>query len=165
MFCTTILKFLATVEKLGLEPIFDVLSRLDLPRDPPLQNDVQRLDMARLAGVVQRLLGLHLLVNFYINEDVRDTTRNRMTVIHEIFTYETVNTCKSFLFLKMEQVSPLISERYLLEPLRFQSELKEYTKYVTSMMKLAGAGNKSAAFANELIEFSTEIAKVKVVDQ
>lgn len=62
----------------------------------------------------------------------------------------------------MEQVSPGFSERYLLDPKRFQSELTEYRKYVTSMMELVGAGNKSAEFANELIEFITEIAKVKV---
>ncbi|XP_046465759.1 endothelin-converting enzyme 1 isoform X1 [Neodiprion pinetum] len=128
-----------SVEELGLEPIFDVLSRLGLPREPPLGNDIEPLNLANLSGVVQRVLGLNLFVNFYINEDVRDTTRNRMT---------------------MEQVSPGFSERYLLEPSRFQSELKEYRKYVTSMMELAGAGNKSAAFANELIGFSTEIAKI-----
>ncbi|XP_046737853.1 neprilysin-4-like isoform X2 [Diprion similis] len=128
-----------SVEELGLEPIFDVLSRLGLPREPPLGNVIEPLNLANLSGVVQRVLGLNLFVNFYINEDVRDTTKNRMT---------------------MEQVSPGFSERYLLEPSRFQSELKEYRKYVTSMMELAGAGNKSAAFANELIVFSTEIAKI-----
>lgn len=69
------------MEKLGLDPIFDVLSSTGLPREPPLDNEIERLDLAKISGTVQRLLGLNLLVNFYINEDVRDTTKNRMTVI------------------------------------------------------------------------------------
>lgn len=60
----------------------------------------------------------------------------------------------------MEQVSPGFSERYLVDPERFQSELTEYKKYIKSMMELAGAGNQSEAFAEEILEFSTKIAKV-----
>lgn len=60
----------------------------------------------------------------------------------------------------MEQAPPGFSERYLLDPSRFQSELSEYKKYIKSMVELAGAGNKSTTFADELLEFSTEIAKV-----
>lgn len=60
----------------------------------------------------------------------------------------------------MEQVSPGFSERYLLDPQRFQSELMEYKKYIESMIELAGAGNMSANYANEILEFSTKIAKV-----
>ena len=60
----------------------------------------------------------------------------------------------------MEQASPGISERYLLDHLRFESELTEYKKYVTSMLEMAGAGRKSTDLANEILEFSTQIAKV-----
>lgn len=129
----------ASVEALGLEPIFDVLNKLGLPKDPPLEEKFAPLDLSKIAGVAQRVLGLNLLINFYISEDVRDTTRNRMM---------------------MEQVSPGFSERYLLEPQRFQSELSEYKKYIKAMVELAGAGNKSASFANEILEFSTKVAKI-----
>lgn len=60
----------------------------------------------------------------------------------------------------MEQVSPGFSERYLLDPRRFQSELLEYKKYIKSMIELAGAGNMSANYANEILEFGTKLAKV-----
>lgn len=63
----------------------------------------------------------------------------------------------------MEQVSPGFSERYLLDPRRFQSELMEYKKYIKSMVELAGAGNMSANYANEILEFGTKIAKVGVL--
>lgn len=60
----------------------------------------------------------------------------------------------------MEQVSPGFSERYLLEPQRFRSELTEYKKYIKAMIELAGGGNKSLGFANDILDFSTKIAKV-----
>lgn len=60
----------------------------------------------------------------------------------------------------MEQVSPGFSERYLLDPRRFYSELMEYKKYIKSMVELAGAGNMSMNYANEILDFSTKIAKV-----
>jgi predicted metalloendopeptidase len=62
----------------------------------------------------------------------------------------------------MEQVSPGFSERYLLDPQRFQSELQEYKKYIKSMVELIGAGEKSNEFAEEILEFSTRIAKVRL---
>lgn len=89
--------------------------------------------------MAQRHLGLNFLINLYISEDVRDTTRNRMM---------------------MEQVSPGFSERYLLDPMRFKSELSEYRRYIKSMVQLAGVGDKSDAFADELLEFSTKIANI-----
>lgn len=64
---------------------------------------------------------------------------------------------KSF---QMEQLSPGFSERYLLEPRRFHSELTEYRKYIKAMVEIAGAGNMSANYANEILDFSTKIAKV-----
>ncbi|XP_043284148.1 neprilysin-4-like isoform X1 [Venturia canescens] len=129
----------ASVESLGLVPIFEILKTVGLPREPPFDNKTIVLDLAKIAGVAQRQLGLNLLVNFYISEDMRDTTRNRMM---------------------MEQVSPGFSERYLMEPQRFKSELAEYKRYVKAMVQLAGGGEKSDEFANEILEFSTKIAKI-----
>lgn len=62
----------------------------------------------------------------------------------------------------MEQVSPGFSERYLLDPQRFHSELTEYKKYIKAMVELAGAGNMSANYANEILDFTTKIAKVSI---
>lgn len=70
----------ASVEALGLEPIFEVLEKLGLPKEPPMQSKTPSIDISRLAGKAQRMLGLNLLINFYISEDVKDTTRNRMMV-------------------------------------------------------------------------------------
>nr|XP_050867273.1 neprilysin-4-like isoform X1 [Vespula vulgaris]XP_050867274.1 neprilysin-4-like isoform X1 [Vespula vulgaris] len=129
----------ASIETLGLEPIFEVFEKIGLPADPPLQVKVPSLDLSQIAGRTRRILGLNLLVNFYISEDIRDTTRNRIMT---------------------EQVSPAFSERYLLDPQRFQSELGEYKKYIKAMMEFAGAGNRSTSFADEILEFSTKIAKI-----
>lgn len=63
----------------------------------------------------------------------------------------------------MEQASPGFSEGYLLDPRRFQLELMEYRKYIKSMVELAGAGNMSANYANEIIEFGTQLAKVSTL--
>ncbi|XP_015127444.1 neprilysin-4 isoform X2 [Diachasma alloeum] len=133
-----------SVEKLGLKPIFKILSLVGLSRDPPSMNALENnteidLDVVRIAGVARRHLGLNLFVNFYISEDIRDTTQNRMM---------------------MEQVSPGFSERYLTDPIRFKSELMEYKRYVKEMVELAGmTPENSTAFADEILDFSTQIAK------
>lgn len=38
----------------------------------------------------------------------------------------------------------------------------EYKKYIESMIELAGAGNRSSEFANEILNFSTNIARVSI---
>lgn len=63
----------------------------------------------------------------------------------------------------MEQVSPGFSERYLMDPQRFKSELFEYRRYIKSMVELAGFGEKSEKFSNEIFEFSTKIANVNKI--
>lgn len=68
------------VEALGLNPIHETLAKLGMPKDPPLRNKASPMDLAEIAGTGQRLLGLDLFLNFYISEDIRDTTRNRMMV-------------------------------------------------------------------------------------
>lgn len=78
-------------------------------------------------------------------------------------SYFTTIYKKKRLLFQIEQVSPGFSERYLLDPRRFQSELTEYRRYIKSMVELAGAGNMSANYANEILEFSTKIAQVSAV--
>ncbi|KAH0554291.1 neprilysin-4-like [Cotesia glomerata] len=129
----------AKVESLGLTPMYKVLKKLGLPKEPIFDDELIDLDWSTIAGTAQRYLGLNLFLNFYISEDVRNTSRNRMM---------------------MEQVSPGFSERYLLDPIRFESELTEYKHYVKSMVELAGVGDKSASFANEILNISTKIAKI-----
>ncbi|CAL7939938.1 unnamed protein product [Xylocopa violacea] len=128
-----------SAEALGLEPIYETMSRLGLPKDPPFHDDVSPLDIPKIAGLAQRILGLNLFLNFYISEDVRDTTKNR---------------------IMMEQVSPGYSERYLRDSLRFQSELTEYKKYIKAMVEQTGARNGSAEFANDILDFSTKVANI-----
>ncbi|KAK0158820.1 hypothetical protein PV328_009769 [Microctonus aethiopoides] len=129
-----------SVEMLGLRPVFEVLNEIQLPNEPIFNDeDLNNFNLSKIVGMAQRHLGLNLFINFYINEDVRDTTKNRMM---------------------MEQISPGFSERYLVDPNRFKSELNEYKRYVKAMVELAGVGNKSMAFADEILEFSTNIAKI-----
>lgn len=77
---------LAKVEELGVEPIFDIMNKIGLPREIPT-DETKALDVARVAGTAQRTLGLTLLVNLYISEDIRDTTQNRMTASCLSFVY------------------------------------------------------------------------------
>ncbi|CAK9802982.1 Endothelin-converting enzyme 1 [Anthophora quadrimaculata] len=129
----------ASIEALGLKPIHETLAKLGLPKDPPMDNEITTLDVSKITGRAQRILGLNLFLNFYVSEDTHNTTRNR---------------------IMMEQVSPGFSERYLLDPERFQTELNEYKKYIKAMVELAGGGNKSIDFADEILHFSTEIANI-----
>jgi len=78
----------ASVEALGLEPIFEVLDSLGLPKEPPMQDKIPSLDISRVAGMGQRTLSLNLFINFYISEDVKDTTRNRMMVKKRLKSHE-----------------------------------------------------------------------------
>lgn len=70
----------ASVEALGLKPIFDILEKIGFLKEPPFGNNVSALDVSTIAGVAQRILGQNLLVNLYISEDVSDTTKNRIMV-------------------------------------------------------------------------------------
>lgn len=58
----------------------EVFDKLGLPKSPPMPGEVSSLDLSRLLGVVQRMLGLNLFVHFYISEDIKNTTRNRIMV-------------------------------------------------------------------------------------
>lgn len=63
----------------------------------------------------------------------------------------------------MEQTSPGFNERYLLDSLRFQTELTEYKNYIKNMIELAGVGNRSIEFANEILNFSKNVASVIII--
>lgn len=125
---------------MGLSPTYDVLKKIGLPNKPIFTDDkLDNLNLSKIIGTAQRHLGLNIFINFYISEDVRDTTQNRMMI---------------------EQIAPGFSEKYLMDPIRFKSEIYEYKRYVKSMVELAGMGNKSIEFADEILEFSTAIAKI-----
>uniref|UniRef100_A0ABD2WUN0 Peptidase M13 N-terminal domain-containing protein n=1 Tax=Trichogramma kaykai TaxID=54128 RepID=A0ABD2WUN0_9HYME len=129
-----------SMEKLGMEPIYEVMAKLKLPRNIP-EDDLNppELDVAWLAGNAHRLIKLHLMVNFFISEDPRNGTLNRMM---------------------LEQVSPVLPDRHLLDQERFKSEIDEYKKYAKSMLELAGVGKRSGEFAQEIVDFSTQLAGV-----
>ncbi|XP_033332700.1 neprilysin-11 isoform X2 [Megalopta genalis] len=133
-----------SIEALGLKPVHDVLDRLGLPKVPPPRSSNWTVDVAGLAGTVQRVLGLNVFVHFYVSEDVRDITKNRMM---------------------LAQVLPEISERYLRNPQHVRSELNEYKRYMRNMVELAGMGNKSAAFANEILDFSKKLAMIMATSE
>jgi len=67
-------------------------------------------------------------------------------------------------YFQMEQVTPIFNEHYLLDPSRFQSELREYRKYIKSMVETIGTGNMSTNYANDILEFSTKVAKVNYLN-
>ena len=68
------------METFGLKPIFEILTEFGLSSEIPVDDDFETLDISEISGKAQRILGLNLLVHFYISEDVRNTSRNRMTV-------------------------------------------------------------------------------------
>ncbi|XP_031835165.1 neprilysin-11 isoform X2 [Nomia melanderi] len=124
-----------SIEALGLKPIHETLIKLGLSKDPPSDVGNWTTDVSWFSGAAQRMLGLNLFVQFYVSEDLQDTRKNRITV------------------------SPRVTEHYLLNPQRFRAELNEYKKYVKNMVELAGAGNESVTFANEIFDFSTRLAR------
>lgn len=71
---------LESVEALGLDPIYQTFDKLGLPKEPPLSDEIPPLDIVGIVGKAQRILGLNLFLNFFVNEDIRNTSRNRITV-------------------------------------------------------------------------------------
>ncbi|XP_071859700.1 neprilysin-11 isoform X2 [Bombus fervidus] len=72
---------LTSIEALGLKPVYETFNKLGLPKDPPLQNETLPFDLPGIVGRIQRVLGLNIFLNFYISEDIRDTTKNMMTIM------------------------------------------------------------------------------------
>ncbi|XP_060814401.1 neprilysin-11-like isoform X3 [Bombus pascuorum] len=72
---------LTSIEALGLKPVYETFNKLGLPKDPPLQNETLPFDLPGIVGRIQRVLGLNIFLNFYISEDIRDTTKNMMMIM------------------------------------------------------------------------------------
>lgn len=61
---------------------------------------------------------------------------------------------------QIEQVSPGFGEKYLLQTEKFQSEIENYKKYITQMLRAYSNITGTEKFADDIVNFSTEIAKV-----
>ncbi|XP_063227769.1 neprilysin-4-like [Bacillus rossius redtenbacheri] len=105
------------LEQLGVEPMLRVMERLGVSPGPPRPRhaDDGRFDWVHTLGRAQRLLGLNTLFGFWVSQDIRNTSRNLMVA---------------------DQISPGISERYLLDPARFRTELTEYRRYIEDMVRV-----------------------------
>jgi hypothetical protein len=70
------------------------------------------------------------------------------------------------LHVQIDQISPGISERYLLDPLRFQTELTEYHSYIRDMVQVFqhhthnSTVHNATLFADDVLRFSTQLAAV-----
>jgi hypothetical protein len=68
--------------------------------------------------------------------------------------------------MQVDQISPGISERYLLDPLRFQTELTEYHRYIRDMVQVFqhhlpnATMHNATLFADDVLHFSTQLAAV-----
>lgn len=145
----------AELERLGLEPLIATLEKLNLSTAlPGLPSSVDEdddgssgeFDWLYTAARAQRMLGHSVLLGFWVNEDVRNTSRNLMVV---------------------DQISPGFSERYLLDPERFGGELAEYRRYITDVVRVflhranQTAPNGTAEnFAADVLRFSTQLAGI-----
>jgi len=82
--------FAAELERLGLKPLIETLDRLHLsttlpgtdsdPSTGDASDDSEGFDWLLTAAKAQRLLGHSVLLGFWVNEDVRNTSRNLMVV-------------------------------------------------------------------------------------
>lgn len=132
------------LEELGLDPMLTVLQKLGLSTSsvPP---SGQPFDWLETVGQAQRMLGLNIMVGFWVSQDVRNTSRNLMVV---------------------DQISPGISERYLLDPARFQTELTEYHSYIRDMVQVFqdhlpnSTAHNATLFADDVLHFSTQLAAI-----
>lgn len=82
-----------------------------------MQGKIPSFDISRLTGVAQRALGLNLFINFYISEDVKDTTRNRMMV----------RKCLKFYFINFSKKKiDSFNYRKFQKKIRFSRKLKNH---------------------------------------
>nr|CAD7571921.1 unnamed protein product [Timema californicum] len=105
------------LEVLGVEPMMEVMQRLKVSPIPPRARkpSEDKFDWVYTAGRAQRILGLNMMFGFWVSQDIRNTSRNLMVV---------------------DQISPGISERYLLDTERFHTELTEYRRYIEDMVRV-----------------------------
>ncbi|XP_017772763.1 PREDICTED: endothelin-converting enzyme 1 [Nicrophorus vespilloides] len=127
------------LESKGLEPIKDILKIVGLTSSPPNATAASGFDWLFTVARARRVLGLNVLYGLNVAEDVRNSSLHKIVI---------------------EQVSPGFGERYLLQPSRFRQEIKNYKNHVASMMNAYTNSTDGHAFAEEIVAFGTEIAKV-----
>ncbi|KAK5639438.1 hypothetical protein RI129_011930 [Pyrocoelia pectoralis] len=129
-------------DKVGqsLDPLGKILKAMGLHEHPSLFNNTD-FDWLFTIAKARRLLGVSLLYGFNVAEDVRNSSTNKIVI---------------------EQTAPGFGERYLLNPQKFSAEIKHYKLYILAMLKEYGT-KFNDSFADNVISFSTEIAKVLLV--
>lgn len=80
VWCTSLWPSVADkLEVLGLEPMLTVLQKLGLSTKS-VPSSGQPFDWLQTVGQTQRMLGLNIMVGFWVSQDVRNTSRNLMVV-------------------------------------------------------------------------------------
>lgn len=64
--------------------------------------------------------------------------------------------------MQIEQVSPGFGEKYLLQTEKFAAEIRNYKKYISRMLKAYSNSSAVESFADDIVNFSTEVAKVSL---
>lgn len=59
-------------------------------------------------------------------------------------------------------MSPGFSDRYLLQPEQFSHEIDQYHKYIRAMISIADPESNADSFAEDIVEFSKSLAKVRM---
>ncbi|XP_019873240.1 neprilysin-4 [Aethina tumida] len=130
----------ATLDKNGMEPIYDVLNKTGLTRYPPVNETSQKFDWLYTIVRAKRLLGLDLFVSSYVSTDVRNTTVNKLVV---------------------SQVAPGFKQLYLLDPKKFSNEINIYKTFISNMTIQYGVKfQNTTEFANDVVNFMIKIAQV-----
>ncbi|XP_068916710.1 endothelin-converting enzyme homolog isoform X1 [Tenebrio molitor] len=129
----------ATLEAKGLAPIRHILQAVGLPPTPPINHANERFDWLLSIARTRRSLGISMLLGMNVAEDVRNSSANKIVI---------------------EQVSPGFGERYLLQAEKFSTEIKNYKKYITQMLRAYTNFTGAEHFAEDIVNFSTQIAKV-----
>ncbi|RZB40619.1 endothelin-converting enzyme 1-like, partial [Asbolus verrucosus] len=127
------------LEAKGLAPIRDILQAVGLSPIPPNNYANEHFDWLFTIARTRRLLGISMLLGMNVAEDVRNSSTNKIVI---------------------EQVSPGFGDRYLLQAEKFSAEIKNYKKYITQMLRAYTNFTGAEYFAEDIVNFSTQIAKV-----
>lgn len=66
------------IDNVGLRPINDTLYNLGLPQKPPTDREAETLDISRIVGRAKRFYGKDIFLDMRIDQDWRDSTKNRL---------------------------------------------------------------------------------------